>query len=65
MKTKHAPTRQSEEFAFEQTDEGRGSFTYRCLEFDIETPSGEFTESELGFWKDVIRTLNINYPREQ
>ncbi len=55
----------ADEFAFEQTDERIGTLTYRCLEFDITTASAEFTESEIGFWKDVIDTLNKHYPREK
>ena len=57
-------SRATDEFVFEQTDERIGTLTYRCLEFTIETASEEFTESEIGFWKDVIKTLNVNYPRE-
>lgn len=50
------------EFAFERTDEGTGTLTYRCIAFTIEPDAGgDFTESELQLLATIVRTLNGFY----
>ena len=50
------------EFAFERTDEGTGTLTYRCMAFTIERDEGgDFTESDLQFLASIVHTLNGFY----
>lgn len=43
----------NEEFAFEQTDEGIGSLTFRCLSFELQHESDGFSDSDLAFFADM------------
>jgi len=53
------------EFAFERTDEGTGTLTYRCMAFTIERDEGgDFTESDLQFLASIVHTLNGNWSEQ-
>lgn len=54
--------KKKEEFVFDQDSGNGGKLTYRCMEFIVISNEDEMPESEIEFWKDVVRTLNVNFP---